>query len=542
MELTPQQEQELAELEELDKLEQEFGSSAKQSQAMTALEHGAKGLTAGYLPQLQAGAEQIMFPVMNVLTGQDVPSDSYVEARDLNVARQEAQAKEFPATAMGAQIAGGLAQGAVMPAGALAKGAGALTAAGKGLLSGAAIGALQNPGETTGEVSPLQLKERATGALIGGGIGALTGGAAGLIGKSGAAAANKAADLESAAKEKAFKSFGPFKRQVQEAAARPGGIEEMGEVAMRRGLLKGNPKTYEELADAAAKEKEVAGKALGEMIDQIDDAVKVMGQVPPGSSPLAPTLLTEKVGQYATRAGVDRSSIGSALREELKGAPGVPGTSGRSELFNELISEFEQTGGRLIGLKDSQKLKEAVGKEINWKRLPGQDIPDKEMFYRALYSKLKTGIEDSADAASELLGEKARDQFIRAKKDYGALSMLEKTASNRAMGDFANRVASMSDYQSGQAGAVIGAMADVASGGNPVAGAAKGAAISAVSNQIARRFGPQMQAKTYQGMADFLKKYPNASMDTLESFVQRTIPATTGARSKKNKRLKALED
>lgn len=172
--------------------------------AETALESFGKGLTFGYLPQIQAGVEK----ATDFLTGS--PSEPYVQIRDANVRRQKAQAEENPGTALGSEVAGGIVSGIAAPgaifgkAGQAAKAAEAVKAAEelknastlaklantgvrvvKGAAEGAKIGgiygAIQNPGDVEGEVSPLQLDQRLENAKTGAKFGGLVGGAAPLI-------------------------------------------------------------------------------------------------------------------------------------------------------------------------------------------------------------------------------------------------------------------------------------------------------------------------------------------------------------------------
>lgn len=150
----------------------------------TALEGFGQTATMGYLPHIQAAAETGIDKLGELFgvgpaaedaklraQGFKLPERGYVQARDENIARQDAQAKEHPLASMLGKGAG-IAATSMLPIGA-AKGAASVGGAFlRGGASGATQGALYNPGDTKGEVSPLQLEDRGKNALIGGAIGA----------------------------------------------------------------------------------------------------------------------------------------------------------------------------------------------------------------------------------------------------------------------------------------------------------------------------------------------------------------------------------
>jgi hypothetical protein len=79
-------------------------STPQYGQAQTALEHGANAISLGYLPQLQAAAQDPIFRLLNTVTGQNIEPDPYVDARDANVTRLALEQEQNPKTALGAQI------------------------------------------------------------------------------------------------------------------------------------------------------------------------------------------------------------------------------------------------------------------------------------------------------------------------------------------------------------------------------------------------------------------------------------------------------
>jgi hypothetical protein len=190
-------------LEEKNKRTQQrnLDDAQMQRQVQTGVESFGQGVSLGYLPQIQAGLETGIEKGLSYIpgtapyearqadeeianTGGQVidPSASYVGKRDENIARQQAQAEEFPKTAMGAEITGGIMGAAVGGSGfgQLARGtklapliapATRVGRVGKSVAGAATYGALQNPGDIEGEISPIQPMDRLEGAAISGLVG-----------------------------------------------------------------------------------------------------------------------------------------------------------------------------------------------------------------------------------------------------------------------------------------------------------------------------------------------------------------------------------
>lgn len=114
----------------------------------TALESYADTATLGYLPQAQAIASKVMYPVLNAVTGNNVQPDSYLQERDANRSRIEAQEKANPKEAIAGKVAG-FGANLLVPG---------------GLPGAIAQSAVANPGDVKGEYSGLQLEDRAKNA------------------------------------------------------------------------------------------------------------------------------------------------------------------------------------------------------------------------------------------------------------------------------------------------------------------------------------------------------------------------------------------
>jgi hypothetical protein len=230
--------------------------------AQTALESAADTAMLGYLPHAQAGLSKLIDP-----------SISYTAERDSNIKRLAVQRAENPKSAM---LGTGLGVGAslLLPAGAIAKGAGVAGKLAQGAKMGAIYGGLANPGDTEGDISPLQLEARGKNAAVGAGLGAGTAGLAELIG----AGASKASGyLKGKAEEKAVKSFGGNAeyRKLHEK----GLVNQLGRSALDEGVV--TPfSTPSRLEGRAETLKEKAGERVGRILDEAD--AKQMFDAPAG--------------------------------------------------------------------------------------------------------------------------------------------------------------------------------------------------------------------------------------------------------------------
>jgi hypothetical protein len=436
--------------------------------------------TLGYLPNLQSATEGAMFKVGNLLTGQNIQPKGYVESRDAYGKRQEQLSAENP-IASGVGTGLGIASSLLVPAKAAASGASLLAKTGRAAATGAGLGAVANPGNIEGEAG-LQVGGRAQNAALGGILGAV--GQAALTGGANAYNGVKAA-LPKAAARRGFKALGPYQPDVLKM--RPGQLETVGNRVLDEGALDGLP-GHELIGHRLSEKADEAGAALGSLINDIDgkiaEAVGKQGQ--------QPGLITGIAGNGAPKFGVERQAVADHVFQQVQMEAGIPGAKAFNAKAKDLIAEFLE-GDPMLSLKQSESLKRSVGDKINWKRKPGDDIPDDEYVRRALYTALKKGGEDAAEFAADTLGGNLKQQLVAAKNRYGELETAAHMAGVRAKREFANRMVSPSDYGSGFATAVMT--------GNPLISAG-----AAMANKGAREHGNALLAKGFRAGA----KLPNA--------------------------------
>jgi hypothetical protein len=466
------------------------GAEPKTGAGMAALESFGNAVTLGYLPHIQAAVEQII-PDPNAALDADLRAKGiniegaghdYVESRDANLKRQALQREEHPYASAAGTVGGILSGGALIGAAGLGV-RGATTAAkiGSAARTGAILGAAQNPGDIEGEINPVQLDARA----INSGIGALTGAAVqGAVEVAPTLSQRVSQFLRDKAEKRAFKALGPDLRAVRQNHSKER-INDIGRTLLDEGVLD-SPTSYGGIANRVEKASGVKGQQIDEILSGLDDEVSAMNRQQPGVVPAG-------VRAPQPSAGIDRKAIAKAMRDELlKGVKDqdIPGSTAKNAKMGALIDEFESGGDDLLGLLETELKKRKVGKEINWNRLPGADIPDEERVLRSLYTKLKSGVEDAAEAVEGASGKTA---FKDAKRNYGNLEEAANIATNKEQREIANRFLSPSDYWAGGVGAVIGGTR-----GETVEDRLKNVALGAsvgLGNKVLRTQGNQVLAK-----------------------------------------------
>lgn len=453
--------------------------------AEASLQGFGQGATLGYLPQLQAAAEPALAKVYEAATGENVsPTEDYVTRRDQYIELQKKLAEQNPKSYVGGQLAGGLTTAFAAPGSQLGRGAtlGAQTA--NALKTGIAIRGLQNPGDVQGEVSPAQLPQRIENAANPFGLATDV-----AIPATGPAFGKLSSLLKNQAERSAFKALGPYAKESIRAFGNER-VNSIGRTALDTGLVGGVPKSYEAMATQAASLKNKSGQELGDIVSQL-------AATPEGQA-----------------VNLSRNEIAGQLKKELVSPntdiAGIAERNAKMEGYSDLFSGHTNDA---IPLMDAELKKRAVGQEINWQRPPGSDIPDIEAFNRALYQKLKGGVEQGGEQLAQTTGYDV-GKFRSKKNEFGNLAEAENILSRRAPKEFANRLLSPSDYGVGAAGAAIGAM----SGGSPeekAKHAAYGFAL-ALANKGARKYGNQISAMSAEQAAKLANQLKQASEITAQ--------------------------
>lgn len=429
------------------------------SAGQAALEHTQNALLLGYLPQVQAGIDSLLpdpgKEVDEQLRAQgfkiDQPRESYIENRDKIAKRLETERAEHP-IASGLGTLGGIVSSAALPLGAAAKGASLVTQAGRGALTGAAMGAIANPGDKEGEVAiPLydDFDQRAKGALLGGAIGA----AAPVAIKGASTAAEKVSDyLRNKAALKATRALGHPGKKLAEKMANTGQDAELGRELLDSGAIPylGSPKR---IASRVEGLKEKAGQEIGDLVESAGSA-KVVD--------------AEKLGLEI---------LDSPELAQMRKTPGMENAVSTIEKQVETLASNGQ-----LDVANAQKLRQSIDRSLYKNSRTTEFTGAKEgleMQRHGLNKAMNEGIE----ALSPSTGKNA---LLKANKKYSNMA----TASDILKGEIgrqqANRAVSLTDTIAGAAGAAHSAPAALALG---------------AANKFGRTFGNSLQARVYDAIA-----------------------------------------
>lgn len=392
------------------------------SAGMAALEHYGNTALGGHLPQFQAFVEKMLpNPTADVdaeLEAQGFkiqgPDDSYVSLRDKNIERLKTEEKEHP-WASTAGKGGGLAASMLVPTGAAAKGATLAAKVGRGAVGGAAVGAIQNPGDEEGEISPVQFGDRARGAAIGAAIGgvapaaidgasALSNKVSNYLKRKAATLAEKATGATGAASEKFVEGTGRelLDRKIVKFGSSPSNIAENAQSAL----------------DAAQKSK----------MDIIENQLK--------------------------GTNVDRNKIYNRVREKIQ-------ELSKDESQVDLVKKLESNLDDILGVADrtsaelpfaqSEKVRAGFDKAAKWDS--NSDAPTREA-KKILAGAYREAGEDAANAVSPELGGK----FKQEKTLQRMLIPVAESAEKRALQLQQSPHGGLLDITAGGAGGTIGGL------------------------------------------------------------------------------------
>lgn len=506
-------------------------SGAQSTQA--AIEGFGQGVAMGYLPQLQAiGGLLTPNPTKDVdekLKAQgftiDQPKDTYVSLRDENIARQEKFAKDNPYAYYGGQFAGTVASAPVVskalsavPGMGLLGKAGAPTVDATGqvidkgsriartaqaALGGAAMGAIQNPGDTQGVVDVTQWDKRKANAWVG----AVVGGATQL----GTEAIKGTADLilsipkrmKEYAELKAFKSTGAMLKDFRKASDR-GNINAIGREMMDKGMVKPGS-TFEDVAEKSVELRNKAGGIIG---DLYDTAQKKINEI-------VPTLPYEK-HQILAKTELNAANVADDLLNKFTGE--LKGRAGSKSALNQITTTLEELkqNGNNTNLQVFQSFKEGLDDIIKYDKSLN-DMPLAKQYLAKIRDELKSRIQARIGALDQVLGSESLQTLKDANKQYGIWSEVSRIAKDRVSRENANRFASLTDTIAGVGGAGAGAAAGAAIRGDlesTLKGAAMGSALGLL-NKGARLYGNPIATTALDKSASILGAIPSPVTGTV---------------------------
>ncbi len=186
-----------------------------------------------------------------------------------------------------------------------------------------------------------------------------------------------ASKLKSLAQSEAFSALGPYARAAKRMVGKDR-VGRIGQTLMDEGVVGGFPTSHSGLEKRAS---EAATKRSGELGQYIED-------------------LSAKGGSQ-----VNRKEIANSMREQmLSPHTDLPGINEKNKTIETALKQFEAGDDSVIPVLDAISKRRNLGDEINWNRLPSDDIPVPEQVNRNLYNELNQGVENTDTAVGSSPG------------------------------------------------------------------------------------------------------------------------------------------
>jgi hypothetical protein len=500
------------------------------TKAQAALEGFGQGVGMGYLPNLQAGAEQLrqaidrgaaklgVGPETPEMVNEKLraqgfgvidPAESYVKDRDQNIKRQASLSEQAPGHYLAGQV-GGVVASAPLAAKAIAKvpmmstpAKGFFGKAAQAAGAGAVQGFAQNPGDVEGKITinpDGHLEGAKTGAMLGAG----TQVAGALLSKTGKMLQDIPEKMTRLSQTKAFKSAGPMLKDFNRAYGK-GRIGELGQEMIDSGLSKPGM-TFDDIAEKSSALKEKAGERIGAIYNQIADTAKIK---------------------------VDPNTLAAELRA-VASDPKVRPTIGRKaydakmeEVIGDILADPEK-------LSDIRHLNDLVG-QIDNLIDHGKAVKDMKANEEGLL-KMRQHLRGSINKMAEETGKMTGDpnlgkELVALNKKYQNMSEISGIAHRKVARENANRLFSPTDYLSGAGGFMYGASQG---NGDPIESGIKGAlygAAAGLANKGMRRYGNPALATATNKIAGAVQALPSPVSGTIKQIgnALQGSPAASGA-------------
>jgi hypothetical protein len=472
-----------------------------------ALAGFGNGAAMGYLPQLQAAVGGLIpNPSADVdakLKAQGFtiqqPEDTYLSRRDEAAGQIADYAKNSPGSYYGGMLGGAVASSPAV--GAALKGVGIAPAAkdaglGAKLLqatkSGAAIGAVQNPGDGAGQFEPIQFDQRIKNAETGGAIGAGTQ----LVASAVTGAINKIRGIpdfiNDFAETRAAKAAGATKAdlkgslQFDKSGDAGGTLRQLGRYALDNKLVRPGD-TVQDVVDRSSDLKEVVGKRLGDVYE------RAAGMA---SNPEVVSSLSDKERQLLASTDFNPREMAKDFLETVtKDYSGSPNGSEVINRATRLADNLSQNGevSDIMKIHDFRsELDDMIFRSDKAFKQSGVVTPGDEAMgeMRDFVSKKIMARTNALDSVFKgTLG----DDLRAANKAYSSVSKINSMAKNSLSAHLGNQMFSPTDKGAGMLGAGLGAVEGYNKDGIP--GAIKGGlmgGLAGLASKGVRTFGPAL--------------------------------------------------
>lgn len=421
-----------------------------------ALEAFGRGAAFGGLPTLQAAAEPATTSILNILTGQQVPTGTFAQRRLENIARQRALREEAPALSGISTVAGAIpsaflpqaligrgfqglraVQGLGLPA-RLARLGGRLGTAGG---AGAAAGFLEAPEEASEQIS-LQLAERLRGARRGivGGLAFQAGGEA--LGTLGRAAIRQAPKFAVKAAGAFQSSINKILRKVDPKLARKR-IDDLGNTILENKLVRAGD-NIENIVGRTIVLRESVGKRIGDITRRTNEIVR--------NPQFRAGLNAGQLARLEQTALSPRKLAGemeALIDQQFRGKAGYNQALSKAR---SIIEDFATIGDE-ADIADIQRFKTSLGNTIAYGTPTFQT--DKQVA-EGLRKFLRNKVRDRIAFLDDVLKTDDLAELKRADALFNKVSDLEEVVLGRLSSDLGNNLFSVRDVYLGGLGGMGG--------------------------------------------------------------------------------------
>jgi hypothetical protein len=478
--------------------------------AQTQLENFGNTVSMGYLPQIQAAFEKLG-PNPTAYTDEKLrkegfvlPEDRYVDMRDQNIKRQQAQNERNPYDAAAGTLTG------IAVSTPVTTGANALLTGGKAAKSGfsrlkdsarlgAVLGLVANPGDIEGVVNPLQATERLENTAKGGALGAAGQGIGEGAAKVSETAKSAPAVLDKVAKTKAFKAMGAMLKDFRMATGQ-NAPEEIGDTLLKKNIVSAGD-TLEQMAEKAGIARQETGQKIRDVYGKVKESLNYLksGPVSKGVSAREQKLLDMTKLDGKKLADTVNGKLSRGFKNNLDNTQA-------KERVQSVIENLKGMGDD-IDLQDLIDARRNLDESINYsKKLNEQPVVQQQL--KTVRDVLHKSIQNRVRVVGKVLKDKELiNELKTANKEYGHLATAERVAKDKIARESANRYFSLGDRLTSGAGATIGA----ATGDSPeerikngLIGMVTGAAVGKVG-----RHSLPVAARTAQKLGEALKKPAN---------------------------------
>jgi hypothetical protein len=499
------------ETQRLAELEQKFKPQMPNQPVQAAIEGFGQAASFGYLPQLQAGAEKAINYLVGDSTdealraqGFNIEDPSYTQIRDEFIARNQRLQETNPGAMLTGQVAGGLSSG--LAAGALGGTAKAATLGQRALSAaktGAAIGAIRNPGDTEGEVDLLQLRDRLKNTSQDALTGLIAQGGAEGVAKLAKAIQAAPAAIKDFSQAKAFKASGAMLKDFRKAYGR-GRVGELGQTMIDNKIVA----LGDDVADVAKKAevmRQSVGGKIGDIYQSADEAILKIN----------PAKVKKNLATKLDETELDMGRFAQEFRAYITNK--MQGLSGSRQVLSRMDAELDDlaTNG-VVSLKRLQEIRRSIDDQIDFAK-QAKDLPGVEQAFLEMRTKINDIAKNRLAVIDQIKGTALSKDLAKANRDFSNLSEITKIAKDRVARDSTNAAFGLRERISGGAGAVVGGMV----GGVP--GAVAGGVIGSISTKVAKEYGTPFVAIAANRAARALESNPGL----LGKFTEPLIKSAT---------------